>query len=106
MNIGDEVEFFLGRAEEWGSQCSGGSDENEKWSAFDISKLPKGTICWEKEEKPGKRWRGMVDQVAREGQEGSRGNVMRDRGVVGVVLRVLQWAALFASCMTPTRTIQ
>ena len=81
LNIGDEVEFRLGRAEERGSRRSaGGSNDNEKWSAFNISKLPKGTICWEKEDEPGKRWTGTIDRVAREEREGRRGGGMRDRG--------------------------
>jgi len=80
LNIGDEVEFRLGRAEERGSRRSAGGDESEKWSAFDISKLPKGTICWEKEDKPGRRWKGTIDRVAREEREGRRGGGMRDRG--------------------------
>jgi len=84
LNIGDEVEFRLGRAEERGGRRGGGSDDDDKMSAFDVRKLSKGTIYWEKEDEPvGKRWRGCVDQTAREEhQRGQRGG-MRDRNSGG-----------------------
>mmetsp|Transcript_5965 Transcript_5965/g.11558 ORF Transcript_5965/g.11558 Transcript_5965/m.11558 type:complete len:1473 (-) Transcript_5965:116-4534(-) len=95
LNIGDEVEFRLGRAEERGGRRGGGSEDDDKMSAFDVRKLPKGTIYWEKEDEPvGKRWRGCVDQIAREEhQRGQRGG-MRDRnsggksGAVDGVIRI------------------
>jgi len=92
LNIGDEVEFFVGRAEErgrrgggGGSSIGGGGGDNDKWSAFSIKKLPSGTIQWEKEDEPvGKRYKGTVQQVARDEsfqrRGGERGGGMRDRG--------------------------
>jgi len=45
--------------------------------AFDVKKLPEGTIYWEKEDEPkGKRWMGRVERVAREERQGGG----RDRG--------------------------
>jgi len=85
LNIGDEVEFRVGRAEERGGRRGGGGGaETEKWSAFDVRKLPKGTIYWEKEDEPvGKRWKGFVDQVAREDHPQRQRGGMRDQNSGG-----------------------
>lgn len=97
LNIGDEVEFMVGRAEERGSGGSRRSDRggdrgsgglssggggDEKWSAFAIKKLPEGTIIWENEDVPGKRYRGTVEAIARDESFSRRDNrgMSRDRG--------------------------
>jgi len=62
LNIGDEVEFKIGKAEDRNRRTG-----DDKLSAFDVSRLPEGTVYWEKEDEPvGKRWRGVIDQSARE----------------------------------------
>lgn len=88
LNIGDEVEFRVGRAEERGGRRGGGgggSDDGEgegKMSAFDVRVLPKGTVYWEKEDEPvGKRWTGAVEKVARD--DSSRRGGGGDRGRSG-----------------------
>lgn len=65
LNIGDEVEFRVGVAPPPRGGGDGGEEGNEKMSAYDVRRLPPGTIYWETEDEPkGKRRMGVVDKVA------------------------------------------
>ena len=73
LNIGDEVEFKIGMAEDRRGGSGGG--EKGKWSAYNVTLLPKGTIYWEKEDEPiGERRRGVIESVAVKGVRGNNRN--------------------------------
>ena len=84
LNIGDEVEFKIGKSEDrrrGGGGSGGGGGGEDKLSAFGVKRLPEGTIHWEKEDEPvGKKWRGVVEQVAKEDRNPRGGGAGRDRG--------------------------
>eukprot|EP00804_Cyclotella_cryptica_P030093 CCRYP_009514-RC/>CCRYP_009514-RC protein AED:0.12 eAED:0.12 QI:569/1/1/1/1/0.75/4/2402/678 len=74
LNIGDEVEFRVGNS----SRRAASGEEEDKLCALDVRVLPKNTIVWEREDVPGKRWRGVVDRLP-----GDRGRE-KVRGIIRV----------------------
>jgi len=91
LNIGDEVEFRVGAAESRRGGGGGGRDGEEKLCSYDVRLLPKGTIYWEKEDEPGKLWKGVVELPIRDDRQrsGGGGGMSRDgkppRAVNGVL---------------------
>mmetsp|Transcript_7786 Transcript_7786/g.16144 ORF Transcript_7786/g.16144 Transcript_7786/m.16144 type:complete len:1398 (+) Transcript_7786:450-4643(+) len=80
LQVGDEVEFLVGRARGFGGSTDTGGDE-EKLAAFDVKKIPRGTIHWESEEEPvGKRWKGLVESPVRDGSSGVGGGGRNGKG--------------------------
>lgn len=73
LNIGDEVEFRVGRSHRRG--------EEDKPRAEHVRLLPPGTVVWETEDIVGKLYRGVVRTAPREGgrdRENKRGAVRYD----------------------------
>ena len=52
LQMDDEVEFRVGKSR----------DNPDKLAAFEIYRLPTGTVQWEYEETPGERFQGLVDR--------------------------------------------
>ena len=69
LNVDDEVEFRVGKSR----------DNPDKLAAFEVYRLPTGTVQWEYEESPGERFQGLVDRpLMRPSGNNNRRNSDRD----------------------------
>uniref|UniRef100_A0A6T7IY63 CSD domain-containing protein n=1 Tax=Attheya septentrionalis TaxID=420275 RepID=A0A6T7IY63_9STRA len=70
LQIDDEVEFHIGPSSSRGGR-SGGNGE-EKFSAYNVKVLERGTVVWEDEDEPGKRFTGHIDRPIRSERRGGK----------------------------------
>ncbi|CAB9528121.1 shock domain-containing protein E1 [Seminavis robusta] len=63
LQIDDEVEFRVGKSR----------DNPDKLAALEVVQLPTGSIEWEYEETPGKRFQGIIDRPLMRSGSGSNG---------------------------------